>query len=324
MNSRQLVEVALGRRDVIGDEQTVAHQLGVQGLSVLALKTGRLTDGMRRRLLRDRSRLAAMHALRLRALDVVREEAERLDCPVAVTKGFAYALELYDEPEERPMVDVDVLVPDGRHHDMATALLARGFRDADPERLGKPRERKMAQGPVLIEVQDAVGGDRRFRFPPDLLLARSRPLPDLPGFATLSEADALGYHAAHQAMHGYRLPLVGYFDLMHLMRRTRDVDAAVERARVSGALGALRTSLSIAQSLGLDVDVPASLQAQRAEVWLARMLVPPNGAPPERHASLPLPYHLALRVVLSDGPATTMGAIANGVKRLMERAEGRP
>ena len=149
---------------------------------------------------------------------------------VIVLKGGALAPTVYENPAQRPMVDLDLLVRQGQMARAGTVLEALGYHlsgsDQDhivafQQRFGDGSDwQRVCEGRVTrLDLQfSLVGADwfwKAFPVMPDALWEAARPL-DLQGTPALqlSPEDTLIHLCLHPALHhAYVIPLIGYVDM---------------------------------------------------------------------------------------------------------------
>ena len=165
--------------------------------------------------------------------------------PFLLLKGGAYLIDLYDDPGERMLTDIDLLV---RRADVGR--LARRLSSAGFERVFSDEEYRRfevaAQAPngCHFEFHWWLGLPLRVRISQEEVWSRAVPavLEGVVGRG-LAPEDALLYHVAHQADHYFGPSLKWTIDLLEMMRRWRpDPDGLLRRA----ADWRLRTALYLA------------------------------------------------------------------------------
>jgi Uncharacterised nucleotidyltransferase len=151
--------------------------------------------------------------------------------PVILLKGIALAERVYDSPAERPMGDVDLLVPPARWHEACAAV---------------PGEEMIPPGRPITARHDYC---RAFRHPSGLVLEIHRWLTPRPlwpgdpeifsraarrddGALLLSPEDLLLSLCVHAAKHGFVMPLRAVVDTRRVVQRLAPDPAIVaDRAR---------------------------------------------------------------------------------------------
>ncbi len=227
----------------------------------------------------------AAHHLQLQA--TVTEVAGRLSeagVEWLPLKGYDLATRLYDEPEERPTGDLDLLIRPSRLDDARRALRADGWRGLyqGPRNTRFLEQEGYAWMAVkephpLLEIHFRLWGLAPDGFAP-ALFERSRPDPSLaPGGRRLTFSDA--YLVA--AVHAWLSPryLIAWWELARLAERLEPeaIDVAIREAGawdlqlpvalsagISATLWRRPGCLEIARRLGRDLRPPERLLAARA------------------------------------------------------------
>lgn len=259
----------------------------------------------------------------------------RAGVDVIVLKGGALAPTVYDHPAQRPMTDLDLLVPPGQAGAAATVLEAEGYHPSGSvpahmlpfqQRFGGGVEwlRREEGTTTRLDVQhDLVGVDwcrGLFRVAPEALWAAARPLHwDGAEALQLSAEDTLVHLCLHPAVHhGYASSLLGYADLDRLVERQEPASfwpGFVERAgRLRVRTAAYRGLLGARHLLGTPVPdevlralAPGALQA-RALARLAPLDagVALEGAGRDLHGL----RQVLLYAALADRPPDAVGMAA--------------
>lgn len=186
---------------------------------------------------RDHVASALVAELRARGLREVAGALASAGIPVALLKGVAYLGRVYADPAERPMSDIDLLVPAAAHDQAARVLRRLGF-----WRVGSPRQRSRLHHAVgykrkgaSIDLHRSIIQPWRSRVDVNDLWQRSVPVGDdawgLSGLRRLDPVDELVIHLAHIARHELMVPAINYIDAARLLRR---VDRAAVLARARG------------------------------------------------------------------------------------------
>lgn len=183
---------------------------------------------------RDHVASALVAELRARSLREVAGALAGAGIPVALLKGVSYVGRIYAAPAERPMSDIDLLVPAAVHDRAARVLRRLGF-----WRVGSPRQHSRLHHAVgykrrgaSIDLHRSIIQPWRSRVDVDALWRRAVPATDhdLPGLRRLAPVDELVIHLAHIARHELMVPAINYVDAARLLRRV-DRDAVRARAR---------------------------------------------------------------------------------------------
>ncbi len=205
--------------------------------------------------------------------------------PVAVIKGIAHARTLYDHPGERPMTDVDLLVPATRFADAGRALAGLGLR-------ARPAPRRAHavtyQGRAAeIDLHRALVPLGWSRIDEAALWARARPAAERgDGALLLDPVDTALLHCLVLARRFWG-PLIGYVDGARLLARLDGAGQAELLARARAAHVLRVTAVALA-TIGRVTDAP-----------------PPAGTPVPRY---PLPDPAA--IAAGTGPGTA-GRVAH-------------
>lgn len=158
---------------------------------------------------------------------------------VTPIKGVAYAKHVYALPAERPMTDVDLLVPP-RDEPLARRILGELGFTCDVQ---APMHHASAwvRGNLVIDLHRGVIGTGRSRIVADEVWERV--VPGWPaGASRLDPADELVFHLVHMARNRLCGPLVQVVDAARLLDRT-DAKLALARARAWGIDALVRTAL---------------------------------------------------------------------------------
>ncbi len=164
---------------------------------------------------------------------------------VAPIKGVAYATSLYSTPAERPMGDVDLLVPPDRREDAARVLQKLGF--ARGPSLVLHHAEAWTRGDFAIDLHSNIIAMGRARI--DLAGLWSRTTAGWPTGARRLEAnDALLFHLIHLARNRLRLPLMNVVDAARLLERA-DRGVVLCRAREWGLRRATERALAFCTAI---------------------------------------------------------------------------
>ena len=205
--------------------------------------------------------------------------------PVILLKGISYARLLYAEPAERPMSDVDLLVPPDMHDAAARVLRRLGYWVA-----GSPRQRSPLHHAVgfkrkgaSIDLHRSMIQPLRARIDVAGLWQRAVPAPEvdsqpdgpLAGHARrLDPVDEAVIHLGHIARHELLVPIINYVDAVRLMRRVPGApDAVRTRAREFRLGRAVHAALAMTDALtrgGPDCSPPPAPMPALAEVLAYR------------------------------------------------------
>lgn len=165
--------------------------------------------------------------------------------PVALLKGISYAGWLYADPGERPMTDVDLLVPLADHA-RAVELLGRlDYRHVGPGSQRHPTHHAMTlkRPHASVDLHRSPAQIGRIRIDFDGLWQRTSEAPWVPGARRLDLIDETLCHFANLARHDLIAPMISYVDAGYLLRALgptphRALMARAEQWRFARVLGA--------------------------------------------------------------------------------------
>ena len=163
----------------------------------------------------------------------------RAGVPVAPIKGVAYATSVYQTPAERPMTDVDLLVPLNRARVAEGVLAAQGFScdSALPFHHASTWVREW----LVIDLHHGILGPGRSRM--DLEHVWTRATPGWPHDGLrLDPVDELVFHLVHMARNRLCGPLIQIVDASRLFARC-DRERALVRARDWGLAPAVKLAM---------------------------------------------------------------------------------
>lgn len=185
--------------------------------------------------------------------------------PVALIKGAAYLDYLYADPAERPMSDVDLLVPPARHAEAERVLRRLGF-----WRVGSPRQQSRLHHAVgykrkgaSIDLHRSIIQPWRSRVDTDALWQRV--VPAGAGLYRLDPVDEAVIHLGHVARHELMVPLVNYVDAARLLQHV-ERDAIVARAREFRLGRAVRAALAMTDAITRGTPLDARVLPSVSEV----------------------------------------------------------
>jgi hypothetical protein len=204
---------------------------------------------------RDYVASSLLAELRVAALREVGDALAAERIPVALIKGAAYVGRIYEDPAERPMSDVDLLVPPAQHARAERVLRRLGF-----WRVGSPRQQSRLHHAVgykrkgaSIDLHRSIVQPWRSRVDVDALWQRAVPGAD--GLWRLDPVDEAVIHLGHIARHELMVPVINYVDAARLLDRV-DRAAIEDRARAfrlgRGVRAALAMTDAIARGVPLD------------------------------------------------------------------------
>ena len=144
--------------------------------------------------------------------------------PVLLLKGASYGGWLYDDPAERPMTDVDLMVGTNDHGRALEVLARIGFRPGGPASQRSPRQHAVTLRREYDTVDLHRGPVQLGRIAiDDQLWTRARAAPWIPGAQRLDEIDETLFHFAFLARQDLIGPALLLVDAGRLLRR---LDAA--------------------------------------------------------------------------------------------------
>jgi hypothetical protein len=205
---------------------------------------------------------------------------------------------IYEDPAERPMSDVDLLVPPHLHARAERVLRRLGF-----WRVGSPRQQSRLHHAVgykrkgaSIDLHRSIVQPWRSRVDVDALWQRAVPISA--GLWRLDPVDEAVIHLGHIARHELMVPVINYVDAARLLDRV-DRAAVEERARAfrlgRGVHAALAMTDAITRGAPLAGRVLPSMQEVFAygRVWR--------------------PLQVLRKALLVDGPRELVGLAAVAV-----------
>lgn len=168
--------------------------------------------------------------------------------PAAVIKGAAYLGRIYEDPAERPMSDVDLLVPPALHARAERVLRRLGF-----WRVGSPRQQSRLHHAVgykrkgaSIDLHRSIVQPWRSRV--DVAALWQRAAPGADGFWRLDPVDEAVIHLGHIARHELMVPVINYVDAARLLDRV-DRAAIEDRARAFRLGRGVRAALAMTDAI---------------------------------------------------------------------------
>jgi hypothetical protein len=178
-------------------------------------------------------------------LGPVLDSLQAASVAVAPLKGFAYATTIYAHPAERPMSDVDLLVPFRQEFRAREVLVEHGFTlDTDAPR---HHASTWVRGTTIIDLHRNIVGQGRSRIDLDAVWSRSSP-PDARGLRRLDPTDELVFHLIHLVRNRLRGPLMHVVDFVRLEQRASATDA-LARAREWGVDSAVGLALRFCRNI---------------------------------------------------------------------------
>lgn len=165
---------------------------------------------------------------------------------VALIKGIAYAGTIYPDPAERPMHDIDLLVPR-----LDTPEVMRCLAAMHMERVGSLRRRsryyhaiELRHGDLRIEIHRSIVQHYRTSIRMGDVWRRARLDPAAGGFERLEPVDDLLVCILHIARHELAVPVLNFLDVHRLWQRLdgggrAELLARAAEYRVARAVGAV-------------------------------------------------------------------------------------
>ncbi len=210
------------------------------------------------------------------------------DVPVMLLKGAALGRLIYGSPAERPMGDLDLLVPAARVDAGMRALAALGYRPAGLSatgRLGRWQRRYRCEAPfvapagprggLLVELHWSLVELPYYidRIDLDEMWRRKTPAAGLPGAALPDAADLLIHACAHLALHhSGDARLIWLTDIDRLAR-----SAGLSWAAVVDRAGRWGLGLAVHAALGAAAAWLGTPRPADASAALARLADDPAG-----------------------------------------------
>lgn len=254
--------------------------------------------------------------------------------PFVLLKGAAYLVDLYDDPGERALTDIDLLIRRGDAGRLARRLAGAGYRgEVGVDFPGNRRFEMSAPGEAAVgfEFHWALGLPHRFRVQGEEVWRRAggAVLEGVPCLRAAPE-DALLYHVAHLADHYFGPSLKWLIDLRRMFRKW-PIDPEVLAGR--SAAWRVRTALYLALRHFDRVfpgEAPAGLMERvapgswRRSLLLARMSSDPLemfSVSPSSKRRYPLRSLMLDRV--EDALLLALGVSLRPLTRPLARALGR-
>jgi hypothetical protein len=234
--------------------------------------------------------LARAHREEL-ARGLVRERAVRplwralaaVDIPALLLKGAALERSGVYRPGERPMNDVDVLVPPSRFAEAVGIAEGLGAEPLGPAARPVTSRFEYAAGLALppgvgVEIHRAVTPSLLFAVDIPGLLRRA--LPSADGALVPEATDLFLLLSLHAAKHGFCLPFRAVVDGLRLAAgETLQPTELLERARAFRARRALATWLGVLEAFGLSPAFSGPLRAKLGPTAAAAAAVLSRSAP---------------------------------------------
>jgi hypothetical protein len=218
--------------------------------------------------------------------------------PVAVIKGAAYVGRIYEDPAERPMSDVDLLVPPDQHAQAERVLRWLGF-----WRVGSPRQQSRLHHAVgykrkgaSIDLHRSIVQPWRSRVDVEALWRRAVPM--AAGLWRLDPVDEVVIHLGHIARHELMVPVINYVDAARLLDRVDRV--AVEQRAAAFRLGrGVRAALAMTDAIVRGAPLAGRILPSMHEVFA--------------YGRVWRPLQVLRKALLVDGPRELVGLAAVAV-----------
>ena len=154
---------------------------------------------------------------------------------VALIKGIAFSGTIYPDPAERPMHDIDLLIPRRQMPEAMRCMATLGL-----TRVGKVRRRsryyhaiELGRGDLRIELHRGIVQHYRTAVRMGDVWRRARPDPAAGGLERLDPVDDLLLCLLHIARHELVVPALNYLDVSRLWSRLDPTERDVLRARAA-------------------------------------------------------------------------------------------
>jgi hypothetical protein len=240
-------------------------------------------------------------------------------------KGGAYLIDLYEDPGERMLTDIDLLVRRAEVGRLARRLAGAGYTtlvgDVESRRFEiSARDRNGCR----FEFHWWLGLPYRDRIRQEEIWERSVPAV-LEGVSCrrLAPEDAILYHVAHQADHYLGPTLKWAIDLREMLRVWRpDVGRLLKQAADWRLRVALDLALRHVHKLFPDAAPPSLINGSATGLLRGRLLRPYLASDPLQMLSPPErgPWRYALRFLLIDRP---VDALAQALRVMVRPIAGR-
>lgn len=227
------------------------------------------------------------------------------DIPVVFIKGISYCRTIYADPAERPMSDIDLLVPPARHAAAARVLLGLGYENLSARAASSRLHHalSMLRRGSAIDLHRRIIQPLRSRIDSSEMFARARPAAERDdGALRLDPIDEALVHFVHVARHELRVPALSYVDGARLLRRLPSGGRAAlhERARALRLGRAVRAAVAMTEALTV---AGASWRPDS----LARRALLPRPTDVLAFESVWRPLQLVRKVLLLEGPVELLG-----------------
>jgi hypothetical protein len=217
-------------------------------------------------------------------------------------KGIAYAGTIYPDPAERPMNDIDLLVPVGQLPDAMRSMADIGFvRGGAPRNLSSYyHEVFFSRGDMLVELHRSIVQRGRTRIPLDEIWQRAALDPRAHGALRLDPVDDFLFCVLHIARSELAVPVLNYVDVARLWPR---LDPA-SRAQFHDRAHDFRVARAVAAVLSM-TDLLRTGNPGRPAVPGGRLLPASDDILlASRPRRLP---QITQKLVLTEGPREVLG-----------------
>lgn len=236
----------------------------------------------------------------------------------APIKGIGFVGNIYPDPAERPMHDIDLLVPAALMHVALRTMTSLGF-----ERVGYSRKLSgyyhalaFARDGMMVELHRNIVQHGRTSLRIGDLWRRTTSATDAGGAERLDRVDEALICMLHIARHELAVPAINYVDVARLWKR---LDAA-QRTTLAERAEAYRVARAIAAVRSM-TELLASGTRGRPDIGIASRILPSTDDVLLGHRP-PRARQLGQKLVLVQGPRELMGltfawatAIASGARR---------
>lgn len=252
-----------------------------------------------------RAEYAAASIVAARRVTLVREIAGALRARgvrLALAKGIAFAGRLYPDPAERPMNDIDLLVPRPMLPEAIRAMQELGFTRVGRARglSGHYHAVEFARGDMMVELHRGIVQHQRANIRMGDVWKRSTVDPAMGGAERLDPVDDLLFAAVHIARNDLSVPVLAYVDVARLWDRL----GQPEKGRLArrAAWFRVRRALHVVLSL---TDLLRSATAGRPATRGGHLL--PSTDEVLLGARAPRLLQIGHKLLLMDGPRDVVG-----------------
>lgn len=162
-------------------------------------------------------------------------------------KGISYSSTIYDDPAERPMGDIDLMVPEQDVRRALVALKDIGFKLRPGKRVHRARTHHavtLDRPPVSLDLHRSMVQPWRSSIDLDAVWRRMEPAAEQPaGVFRLEAVDEIVFHLTHIARHELLAGPLAYIDLHRLFRRYGASREAVMKRASEYRLGRAATAV---------------------------------------------------------------------------------